>query len=174
MKYFYLFILTLPVVCFSATRSFNLEKTKVSFDVPTDWQDVQDMLGMPLMLTGPEAGDRRPVITVTPTSITDISFKNFSDSKDNQAYKLGREEFVEKYDGKVNSFFPHQTLKWPNASEVHRFGYNYTIGSVTFVENSYYVICDKQLFHIKTLLSQKHLDTYQDKVLKTVESFSCK
>jgi tetratricopeptide (TPR) repeat protein len=147
---------------------------KVSFDVPTDWQDVQDMLGMPLMLTGPEAGDRRPVITVTPTSITDISFKNFSDSKDNQAYKLGREEFVEKYDGKVNSFFPHQTLKWPNASEVHRFGYNYTIGSVTFVENSYYVICDKQLFHIKTLLSQKHLDTYQDKVLKTVESFSCK
>jgi hypothetical protein len=162
----------------AATKTFKLERGTVKMDVPEEWQDAEDLFGMPLMLLGPETTDRRPVITVTPTGMDGISLDPKDVAANQEDYKAHRKEWLEQYEGKALNFFPYEAQKWAGVSEAHAMGYRYTLKSpegtdTEFVERSYYVVCKNKLYHLKSLVTATQEKAHGKEVERTVRSFTC-
>jgi hypothetical protein len=155
-------------------EKFDFKEGKVRFDLPTTWQAARNFFGVPLMLLGPQKGDRRPVISVVPTGIAGVSFDSASLKKDQEGYKKGRENWLTKLGGKSVEYYPYQNPKWKNTEEVHTIGYRYAVGEKEFSEMSYYVVCGGRLFQFKTVLSKTHEKIYSSVVDGIMRSFSCK
>jgi hypothetical protein len=154
-------------------RGFDLKHGRVKMDVPAAWQDVTELFGIPLMFLGPEKAGGRPVITVVPTGIKNASLDAAEMKKAEEEYQEGRREWLKKYDGVALAFNSLTAEKIPGASEAQSVGYRYRIQDVEFIEKSYYVICNKQFYHLKTVLRGGHEQAYAADVASAVRSFTC-
>lgn len=173
-----LLCLTSPLRSQAAIKQFQLERGSVKLDVPSQWQIAPELYGIPLMVLGPMGSGpqaRRPVITVVPTGIQNIKFELTKIQEEEKSYRSGREKWLKKFDGSAKEFFPYKKLDWSGVVEAHRMGFRYVLGSTEFVENTYYVVCDKNrsLYHIKTLVSAAQEKEFAPVMDATVRSFSC-
>jgi hypothetical protein len=162
----------------AAVKQFQLERGNIKLDVPSQWQIAPELYGIPLMVLGPMGSGpqaRRPVITVIPTGIQNIKFELAKIQEEEKSYRTGREKWLKKFDGAAKEFFPYKKLDWTGVTEAHRMGFRYVLGSTEFVENTYYVVCDKSrsLYHIKTLVSAAQEKEFAPVMDATVRSFSC-
>lgn len=155
----------------AASQLFQLELGTVRFDIPDDWQSAPGLYGMPLMLLGPVKEDRRPTISVTP--LGEAPEFDLEPRKDEKRYKKGREEWLKEMGGRSLSYNPFQKIKWPGMSEGFTMGYRYEINGIKYSENTYYVICKGNLYHLKTLLDFDQEKEYSPAVNKLLRSFSC-
>jgi hypothetical protein len=132
-------------------QDFALERGTVRLDVPAHWQEVRDLFGMPLMFLGPESHGGRPVLSITPTGRSRLSFDSAALKKNEDEYRQGREAWLDRHDGQAISWSGYRTEKWTGGLEAHAIGYQYRLGGVEFTERSYFVNCHDRLYHLKSL-----------------------
>jgi hypothetical protein len=157
-----------------ASEKFVFEKCSISISVPKDWQSARDMFGMPLTLMGSELNGGRPVVTITPTGLRDFKFDQKSLEQNQNEFKNGREEWLKNQNGKSLVYYPYKVEHKKNNLEIHRIGYSFEITEIKYIENTYYIFCAGQLFHLTTLLRQSHEKNYERTVEEVIGSFDCK
>ena len=167
---------------FAVETKFKLSKSTVKFDVPKEWQAIDDFAGLPLAILGPDENnldDSRPIITVVDSGVkAEIDPKVLE--KEQGDYEIGRREWLKEYDGKALKFFPYTPVKFnsnraPASSlDVHQIGFEYELGGKEFVEHSYYLTCDQKFFFIKTLILKKKVEKYNQAMTDILHSFDCK
>jgi hypothetical protein len=160
----------------SNLREFKVEGATVKMDIPKDWQSAENLFGMPLTILGPHSEkDGRPVIGVVPTGIKDVMVDAKTSVEAEAHYRLGREAYLKNSDGKALSFDPVKVEQIAGAEDAISMGYTYQLFEKKFSEKSYYITCDKQLFHVKTLVGAGSQEKKFKSVLENaVKSFACK
>lgn len=161
-----------------ANSWIELKRARVSVDKPQSWKVFKDLLGFPLVVTSPKKkSSGRIVIGITPSDIKDYPFvKNGSPNsfKDNEkTYKEDAKKWMSNKSGHIKEFFPYKKEKWQYTGDVHHYGFRYQLGEIAFVENSYYLLCQGQLFHIKTLYREKEFKKDESKIKNILNSFNC-
>lgn len=126
---------------------------------------------MPLTLSGPMKEESRPVITVTPTEMKKVSFNLKDTNAVNADYKAERLKWLQKHKGEFLTLTPYEK-QVRQQNESHSIGYSYKINEITFIEKSFYVVCNEQLFHLKYLMRETQKESLND-TEKIVESFKC-
>ncbi len=169
----FIMAISLATTAPAIAETFKLEKGLVKVDVPRGWESVEDLYGMPLALLGEEKEGRRPVIFVTPTGVNNITFDSKALAKESKEYESGRRRWLASVGGSPTNFRKYASVQWPGANEVHSFGFDYELNGAKFSENSYYVVCNGALYHIKSLLPSDVADQASS-VEKSLRSFSCK
>lgn len=161
----------LPLQATAAT--FKLKYSEIEMNIPSNWQSVEDLYGMPLMILGPEVEEKRPVISVVSTNISNISFDKNSVKESSDSYTEGRKEWLAEKSGVLIKFIPYNELNWRNVEQVHSIGYVYELNKHQFIETTYYVSCKNKLFNLKTLTTSNHTK-YNSEMDKIMRSFKCK
>ncbi|MGE4232385.1 MAG: hypothetical protein AB7F43_03565 [Bacteriovoracia bacterium] len=169
-------VFTLLLACasaFGASKRFDLPKGTVEFDIPSGWQSSKGLLGMPLVILSPEIkGQKRAVLGVVPITKVDYEITPNDVGTDSSNYKKGREKFLRSQNGKSLEYFPLEPATL-GESKGFTAGYKYKIGSVVAEEHTYYVVCNKTFFHLKTLYSEENKSRFEPEMKKTLESFRC-
>ncbi len=157
-----------------AITSFELEnKSLVSFKVLPNWHSKSEMFGVPLMLLGPKSGKvRRPVLTLVNTGVEQKLFSKFTSEDGEAAYIKGRKRWLSRYDGLFIKSLGYDKII-DRGMEFHIFGYTYKLGTEDLIERSYYVVCEQELYHLKTLFHAKTPNTLINELEKTLNSFNC-
>ncbi|NBV50591.1 hypothetical protein EBR78_05150 [bacterium] len=163
----------LTALGFGATEKLETERGKFEIEVSNDWKVVKDLYGIPFTFLGPKNGPRRAVVLVTPTGTQDLEFNEQALSKNDRSYREGRERWLKSRSGKALRFFPYQKETWAPNLEAHHLGFEYQLGDQKFSENSYYVVCDKKIFHLKSLVPTELGVSEQQTTENTIKSFRC-
>ena len=122
------------------------------------------------MLLGPKKEKNRPVLSITSTNIKNLNINEFEIKKNKDKYFKGRREWLKKRGGVFLEKLPMKVEDWSKDSKAYSIGFKYDLKNSRFSERTYYVICKKQMFHIKSLSS----DQGQNKtMLKMIRSFKC-
>jgi len=160
----------------AAVKTFKFEddkKERVKIDVPSNWQDAQNLYGIPLVLAGPTQDGLRPSLAITPTGIADLQFDEKGLTKSQDEYKKGREAWLKNNGGKSIAYLPYQSEKWKGIEVAHTIGYRYELEGQKYIEKSYYVVCNKKLYHMKSLMTDGQERKIGKTMDKTVKSFAC-
>lgn len=154
-------------------ESFEVLSKKVTLDVPSDWEVINKVVGIPLKLTGPLYKDYRPVVLVVPLDVKEARM-NFQDVKaSEESYKVSKLAWLQSVNGKLITFLPMKNFKTPNAT-FYQFSYLYQMKDENFEEKSFYIKCQDQTFHIKTLINMDHVTKWESVMRPLIESFNCK
>jgi len=154
-------------------KTFQLDKAKIHLDLPEGWAGYKKMIGLPLVVTGPQKTNSRLILSITPTSIKEDNSLNFN-SAQYKSYIAGRKKWVKEKGGSVNKIFKYKQTNWKNIKNVHVAGYRYTLASIQFEEYSYYLHCNKSLFHIKSLRRIKEFPKGHEDFNNILQSFNCR
>ena len=158
---------------FAVQTRFEILGEIFSIDLPSQWQSAYGLYGIPLALLGPEKMQKRPFISITPAGVGNISFDQKYMAVAQKGYQEGRERWLKRQGGTLIEHIPYQSLKWKGATEVHALGFRYRLNEKKFTESTYYVVCNKKMFHFKTLLTAEHEKDYAIIVQTMLESFQC-
>ena len=158
---------------YSADSWIDLKRAKVSFDKPQNWKSFKNLLGFPLVLVGPMKKGARITMGVTPSDIKDYPYKKNGFKNSAKTYKNDAKKWISTKDGSIKEFFPYKKVTWKNTGNVHSYGFRYNLGEIAFVEHSYYLHCQGQLFHIKTLYREKLFKHDEKKINTVLDSFNC-
>jgi hypothetical protein len=158
----------------AAEQNFDVGASKIKLNLPKDWQAAHDVFGLPLVIMSPEVSDggRRAVISVVPTGLTGVKMDPKNLGADQKSYQKARKEWLSQYEGKALEFFPYKNTKWGN-SDVHTIGYKYEINGEQLVENSYYVVCNDQLYHFKSMTTTAQDSAFKGAIDDSLRSFQC-
>jgi hypothetical protein len=152
----------------------ELKRAHVSFERPENWKSFKDLLGFPLVLVGPMKKGARITVGITPSDIKDYPYKKDGFKNSLKTYKDDAKKWISTKQGNINEFFPYKKTSWKNTGDVHSYGFRYNLGKVAFVERSYYLHCQEQLFHIKTLYREKLFRGEEKRISSVLDSFNCK
>ncbi len=157
----------------ASEKWFKLKRAEVLLDLPDKWAGYQEMIGLPLVVTGPKKDRSRLILSITPTSINkDNSLK--INSYQYKTYIDGRKKWVESKGGSILSIHPYKKVDWNNVKNIHRAGYQYKLAKVHFEEFSYYFHCNKRLYHIKSLRRVKEFPKGGNTLDMLLQSFNCR
>lgn len=154
-------------------QKFKVFGKNVYFELPSDWKTVNKEIGVPLKLMGPKYEGRRPVITMVPIDAEGRKVELKDPKKALESYKKSRLSWLQKFNGNAIKFNPIKHYK-VNQNEFHQFGYLYSFNGTNFLENSYYVWCDNNTYHVKTLVQVEHAKKWERLVKQITDSFQCK
>src|SRR6185437_989467 len=141
-------------------RLFELQDGKFRLDLPAQWEDEKNFLGVPLIVLGPRDRDSsRPVVTVVPTGIDASGFEDDSIKKEVRDYRKGREQYVKKHSGVILAFEPYRTESMADGVQGRSIGVRYKADGKTFIEKSYFLICKKKLYFLKSILGSRQEKT---------------
>jgi hypothetical protein len=177
VKWFPISSFTLLCVSVSAganTTTFRLNNANIGLSVPSHWQAVRDFFGMPLMLLGPSVRKGRPTVSIAPTGMKNLRFLPTELKANQDSYRAGREDWLQRRNGKSLEYFPYQFQIRSDGSEIHQIGFRYVLSGVAYSEHSYFILCGGNLYHAKTLLRVDQEKESDSTVRELVESFTCK
>jgi len=178
MKFFSPIIVTSFILLSVATASsgewIELNKADVKIELPKNWTAQKDLLGMPLVIYSPIKENGRVTISITPTGIEDAGLTSEGLEKGWSKYKEGRLNWLKRVGGNSDVVFPYQNENWKNIKNIHHVGHRYYLADVHYTEHSYYVECEKQIFHIKSLYRYEEYKNEEKHIEEVVKSFDCK
>jgi hypothetical protein len=158
----------------AVVKKHEIEKEKsIRIDVPAGWESVKDLFGMPLSILGPFDKDSRPALMVL---YTNLSMRNFNKAEFEahfMKFRAEKDAWVRSHDGTLNSFTEVTKTKLSPTVEGVYIGSEFVMKNITFLERSYYVYCDEDVYNIKWSIREahkKHLPVLE----KIVSSFQCK
>lgn len=154
-------------------ESFTLSGgKKVSVDVPEKWESAKDLFGIPLAVLGPWANESRPVLSILPTNVkkemkSPEEFKKFFED-----FKKEKEEWVQSHNGELLKYEPATSVDLKKDLVGHFIGAEFKINNIHFIERSYYLYCNGELFNLKYSIRDEHRK-YTGDLQKMVEGFKC-
>jgi len=155
------------------TGWIDLGRAKVSFELPKKWKTFEKVMGFPLVITSPRIKGARITISVTPSDVRNFGFKDSDFSKNQNTFQEDALRWIGTKKGKVKEFFPYKKEEWSKSAIAHVYGWKYDLGETTYIERSMYVLCKKQVFHIKTMYKERFNAKDQPKIDKLLKSFRC-
>jgi hypothetical protein len=158
---------------YSSFKKFKIEDKTISIYYPKSWQFAYNFLSTPLTLFGPVKNNKRPVISVTNSTLKNFSFEKTKLSKNQQSYKDGRLRWLKKNKGKFVRFSGYRISKWNKIKEVHSIGYSYTIANELYLEKSYFFNCNEELYNITTLMTWEQNKEHGKQIKKMISSINC-
>ncbi|GAB4012470.1 MAG: hypothetical protein Fur0010_08380 [Bdellovibrio sp.] len=171
------FVFLIGFFCFVEAVFANdwifLNKAKVKFLLPKGWVAQKDLMGIPLVIYSPIKINGRVTISITPTGIDDINLDKKILSDNWKDYKNGRLNWLEKVNGVSQEIFPYRNEDWGQLKNIHHVGHRYYLGDVHYTEHSYYVECDKQIFHIKSLYRYEEFQKDEKSIESVIKTFQC-
>ncbi len=171
--FFYFLVVFSSLTIVNAAERFEVFGKIATFDLPKNWKAVTKEIGVPLKLLGPLHEGRRPVITFVPIDLKNEKILLKDASKAEEGYKVSRLTWLQKFNGTAIKFKPLKVYKQSN-NEVHKFGYTYSFNNVNYSENSYYIYCNNNNYHLKSLVQLEHGKKWDRVVEQIINSFGCK
>ena len=156
MKVMLLLILVCSFVANAAIESHVVQDKKIKIDVPKEWQAVKDLYGLPLVVLGPWENESRPAITWMFTGMTTKIMKKDDLAKIFKDFKEDKEAWVKEHAGKLVKFEPLTDAKYNPGLHGSFVGAEFVINDVHFVERSYYLYCNDEVFNVKYSIRDEH------------------
>jgi hypothetical protein len=159
-------------LCAAEIKNYEVYEKKFSLGVPKKWKVVQKKIAIPFKVIGPLYKERRAVVTVVPIDLNGRKIELKSKEKALESYKVGRLAWLQKFNGQLISFQSLKSSKKKN-KDIKNFGYSYRFNGVNYQEDSYYIQCKEEAFHLKVLTQLEHLNKWKKKTDEVVDSFKC-
>lgn len=166
-------IIPLSHVFANSSGWIDLGRAKVSLEVPKKWKTFEKVMGFPLLVTSPMKNGTRVTVSITPSDIKNFGFKDSDFSKNENNYKEDALRWLGTRHGEAKEFYPYKKEEWSKSTIAHVFGWRYDLGGIIFVEKSMYVLCKKQLFHIKAMYKEKWNKKDAPTINEMLKSFKC-
>ena len=169
-------ILLLSLLSFGAyakVQTFTLEGGKtVMLNVKEDWETAKELFGIPLAVLGPWANESRPVLSVLPTKLKqkDVSESEFK--KLFEDFKKEKQEWVESHSGELVNYEPVTSVEFNKNLLGHYIGAEFKINNIHFIERSYYLYCNGEVYNLKYSMRDEHRKYTKD-LQNLVEGFKC-
>ena len=140
---------------------------------PPGWTESWNLFGLPYVLVGPESGIRRTVISVVPTGKKTSSDFERECLANHEDYKSGRLDWLKKMDGVALEFLPVRAESWAGQTKAFITGVVYQINSEVFYEQTFFVSCQYEIYHIKSIIPGNSRNADQSAASKAIRSFRC-
>jgi hypothetical protein len=168
-----LFIILLMGSTFAWAETFQLPKARpFKIEIPAGWKAAPNLFGIPLAILGPQSQEKRPVLSVYPG---ELHSKTISEEKLQSLFvdfKKEKEQWMKEEGGELKSFEPLTKVNFSKAVRGHYIGAEYVLNKEHFLERSYYLYCQGELFNLKYTFRSDQLAHLQA-ALKMVENFTC-
>ncbi len=151
---------------------FKLKYASILLELPKKWTSVQKLYGMPLMIIGAEDKGNKPVLSITSTNIKNMKSPKQITKQAREVYYSGRKSWLAKRKGDLIKFLAYEKEEIAPKVSSHSIGVVYDIGKRRVSERTYYVTCNKQLFHLKTI-SNFNRPKESLALKKLIKSFKC-
>jgi hypothetical protein len=160
--------------CFGEQKSFPFVNGKVSVDIPTGWTEV--VSDDNVMMMGPEKSGTKPVVMIVPMGGEVDAIQLTNPMKEEQAYRKGRLEWLEKQSGKPVSWFPMREVTLAAGINGFENGYRYSLKDpkIIYSESSTYVVCGGNMYLLTSLLTYEEEKTCKNVINGIYSSFDCK
>jgi hypothetical protein len=170
-----LLLLTQGIVAHAATHS--LGKYKVEFTDEQGFTPVEGLWGVGFSLVSKldEHSGLRTSIGVFDMEVNDVHFDYSVLEKNVNDYYEGRKKWLGGLDGaKWLKELPFKRVEnQSNKVDGYRIGFEYELGGVAQVQYSYYLMCNKRMFHLKTLYAADAETQATTDLNRIVKSFRC-
>ncbi len=154
-------------------QDFKVNDSEFKLDVPADWQNLKDFLGVPVTLMSPKgAAGNRTVVQVTPVGFTDKDDILKKIPKDPEEYVKQKEDWLEEVDGESLSFdsFHEESV---NGGTVYSIGMSYEVDGGKFHQQTFYVSDkNKKVYFISALTPLDQDDQNQNTVKAVARSIA--
>ena len=161
-----------------AVNSFQIDGVDFSMDLPGQWRAEENFMGAPLMVLGPFADGKRPIVIVVPTTIPAKTLTAEVFQQGQATISETRMAWLSKRRGLSLGEFPGETLTPTSGTLFHTTGHRYVVGTETgmnetFEQRTYHAVCGGKYFYISTLVHEKQFGTYIEPVKQIAESLRC-
>jgi hypothetical protein len=142
------------------TVALTASEKSFHISVPKGWNSFKNQFGMPYSMIGPQHNGRRPILSISSTSITSFKFDDNALSAKEEEYKMGKAKWLNQRKGKLIGFLPYRIVKNRRGLELRKIGTQYSIGENNFSEQMIIFVCGKSLVFMNTLspMEQKRTD----------------
>lgn len=173
MKLYLIAILVMSFHAYGKTESFALPKSKpFKINIPDGWRAVPSLFGIPLAILGPEARDKRPVLSVYPGE-TNSKVLSQADLESLFAdFKQEKEKWMKEEGGELKTYEPVTKVSFGKNVSGHYIGAEYVLEGETFLERSYYLYCKEELYNLKYTFRNDQL-SHLKAAQQMVENFQC-
>ncbi len=170
--------------------TLELNTAKVSIEVPEKWETVKDIFNLPITLLSPDYSPgppeqvedfkaRRSALTVIPTGAKQVTLLREGLEKEQDIYFSDKKADLESGGAILLSKIPYhfeslgRELSRGTPEGIHSIGVRFKTGSQVFSEISHYVVCDQQIFLLKSMIHDEDRATDEMKIESIVRSFRC-
>lgn len=160
-----------PLSIMAKEHIIKQKDSSIIMELDDSWLYLENVLGVPHLFL---SNTNKPKDSI---SVTNTNLKNFklnaSQLKDKyEDYKKGRNSWAKKNNITINEFYPYKNYKKSNV-DIHHAGFEYKNEGSIFSENSFYIECKTDFFHIKsTVLKIRHQSEQQ--ALKAITELQCR
>ena len=134
----------------------SLGKYSVGFDDQQGFVPVEGLWGVGLSLVAPKMDEKTVVranIGVYDMELQDVHFEHDQLKKDSSLYYVKRKEWVKENleRAKYTRDLPYEIIRNPkNNIDGYRIGFEFDQNGVMQTQYSYYLMCNKRMFHLKS------------------------
>ncbi len=153
-------------------EKFQINERSISLNVPSGWEAVKDLFGMPLVILGPMENEARPAIMFLSLKLTPKEFDQDTFPTLFQDFKLKKEDWLKSHKGELLSFEPATAIELRKDLKGHFIGAKFKINEIEFIERSYFLSCKNNIFNVKYSLRQTH-EKYLPVLQKLAGEFVC-
>jgi len=160
-----------------APRLHSIGKYQVGFKDQRGFAPIEKLWGVGLSLVGPMDSKTgvRSNIGVYDMELEDVHFEHDTLKKETGTYYQKRKEWLAKQEGaKWKRPLPYEVIHNDgNRVDGYRIGFEYEMGGVSQVQMSYFLMCGKRMFHLKSLYASEKASTDGVALAKAAETFHC-
>lgn len=166
-KFIVILILTLPAYAIELKRNNSF----ISITERPDWTLGKDLFGIPFVYFSPEQNGQRSNISFTDTEV-EITL-NTGDLKSTQeTYQANKQAWANQVKASHLSFIPYETFKNRQGHQVHKIGVNFEHEGKLYVEQSFYINCNKKIIFSKAIRLKQN-ESHDPIFLEFIQSLSC-
>jgi hypothetical protein len=144
-------------------------------ELKKDYQLHKNFLGLPYVFIKKESPDFNSSLSVTPTGLEAKSLDMDVLKKKYDQYKNGRKKWALKNRHTISKFYPFNYFENNSKAKITESGYEYKKSNgEENAEKSYYVLCPKEMFHLKLLTNKKFMNDKISTLEKALKNSTCK
>ncbi len=171
MKVLFLLILS-SFSAWATVQDFVIQDKKISIEVPKDWEAVKNLYGLPLVVLGPWNSESRPAISFVYTHMTAKIMKPEDLQKNFADFKKDKEDWLKGHAGKLIKFEEATQKIFSKTLKGHFIGSEFVVNDVSFIERSYYLYCNDEVYNVKWSIREEHKKHLKD-IETIVGSLQC-
>ncbi|TNF27435.1 MAG: hypothetical protein EP319_11640 [Deltaproteobacteria bacterium] len=153
----------------------KIKHAEIFFKTPDGWNGYKEMLGIPFILVSPMKQISRITISVSPIKEKNSILTFDENGADpNTPFKKNKETYLKSIHAKMQEFYPHKIIDWDNVKKVQTIGFKYFHGGNHFIERTYILACNKQIFHMKSKYRYEEFPDGDAIVEEIVKTFNCR
>ncbi len=149
-----------------------IQEKKIKIGLPKGWEAVKNLYGLPLVALGPWENKSRPAISWMYTGMTTKIMKDAEFQKLFVDFKKDKEEWLKGHAGTLKKFEGPTPSDFKNKLRGHYIGAEFVVNDIHFIERSYYLYCNDEVYNVKWSIREEHSKYIKD-IDQIVGSLQC-